>query len=338
MPVQSDVKCVIRPEHGQSEGIQLSTRTCAESFNNRFAFSSTVKSRSRVKRFLYLLLPFKAEIGRMLAKGRIDQPVFLVGCARSGTTALGRALGMHPDILYSGREAPLINFLANVAHHYEFSDVRDYVQESTRLDRDDVLSRLRTLCYETVWGENFGLELGLSCLRRTGMPPSGSRWLVKAFPDRNEHRGLTSLFPKARYIYLHRNGIDVVNSMMSFGWFSKQRFEFLCQQWSSHMNRYRYLLEDSTAVVVRFDDFLSSPGRELARIFKHLDIRGDDSPEKFAVSNVVHPLGAQDRKGDPRRMLQKRQRPFSSWCEKQRAVFKDTCGNEMERNGYEVPF
>jgi len=291
-----------------------------------------------VKRLAFSLLPFKSAIGYTLASGRTDHPVFLVGCARSGTTALGRALGTHPEILYCAREAPLVNYLARSAYHYRFSDVCDYVQESTRLQESDLSSKLKTLCYESVWGRHFGLKDNLSYLRRNRKLPSGSMWLVKAFPDENEGRGLTWLYPNAKYVYIHRNGIDVVNSMMSFGWYSKQSFAKLCEHWSIHMARYAYLTRKERAVAVRYDDFLQVPSQVFERVFDHLGISHDESPLAFSRTNLVHPLGEPDKQTDPRKVLTKREPSFERWHEKSRRTFKDICGDEMRKNGYALPF
>jgi len=290
-----------------------------------------------MKNFTFSLLPNKKKIGYLIAKSYLYQPVFLVGCGRSGTTALGRALGQHPAIRAANSEGALINHIGGVAGHYCCHEVSDYMVNSTALTDDSLREQLIKLIYEVVWGANYGLRGVLSNYLRNLGKSTPSRWLVKAFPDEREYSGLTFLFSKAQFIYIYRNGIDVVNSMTKFGWFSKQPFEDLCKFWATHMERYSYL-EDRKALVVRFEDFAEQPENVLSRTLDYLGLWQESSVVAYAKSNVIHPLDQPDMEASPKEMLNSRPEAYQGWTHEQKKSFKEICGDMMKKHGYEVPF
>ena len=58
-------------------------------------------------RDIYSFLPLKGFVGSFISRRFIDNPVFVVCCGRSGTTALCLSMDQHPEILIGKPEAPL---------------------------------------------------------------------------------------------------------------------------------------------------------------------------------------------------------------------------------------
>ena len=104
------------------------------------------------------------------------------------------------------------------------------------------------------------------------------------------------------------------------------------------MARYAYLTRMERAVTVRYDDFLHVPSQVFERVFDHLEISDDESPLAFSRTNLVHPLGKPDKQTGPKKVLTKREPSFERWHEKSRRTFRDICGDEMRKNGCELPF
>lgn len=291
-----------------------------------------------MKDLVFSLLPFKEKIGYWIAKPHIYQPIFLVGCGRSGTTALGRAIGHHPNIRGAFLEGALINHIGGVASHYCCHEVSEYVSNTTNMTEDSFVESLVKLVYEVVWGANYGLRSALSdYLGKFGKSVPG-KWLAKAFPDEREHAGLRFLFPKAKYIYLYRNGLGVVNSMTKFGWFAEQSFEVLCNFWVDHMKKYSYLEASGDALVVKFEDFIDDPESVLNRVFYFISIEKSNAAIKYAQTRVVHPLDQEDIDASPKEMLNKRPPAYINWTKEQKSLFKDICESTMIKYGYDIPF
>lgn len=150
-----------------------------------------------------------------------------------------QALDRHPRIVSGHYEAPLYKYIGEIAFVYNEGAVADYFQGSTRIPAEDLRGRLRRLCFESLWGRDFGLKTHLMRMRREGKGFLDTRyWLAKAFPLEDQARGLLWLFPRARFIYIYRNGIDVVASMSRFGWFKTQDFRTRCSFWTDRVGYY----------------------------------------------------------------------------------------------------
>ena len=284
------------------------------------------------------MLPFKEKIGKAIVSKYIDKPIFVVGCGRSGTTALGNAIGMHPNIRSTAIEAPLINHFAGVFQHYCCCDVADYVQNATQIRGDELRERIKKDMYEVVWGEYYGLRSAIREYLQSFGNQIYDRWLVKAFPNEREWDGLRGLFPEAKFVYIYRNGIDVVNSMTKFGWFSKQSFKKLCEFWVRHMNRYSYLEDGGRAVVIRYEHFLNDPEAVLKKIYGYMDYEMENGSLEYAQTRIVHPLDKPDINGSPKDIITKRQPAYLSWSNEQKNVFKKVAGEMMERYQYDMPY
>ena len=131
-------------------------------------------------------------------------------------------------------------------------------------------------------------------------------WGVKAFPDRDAAEGLCWLYPGSRFIYIFRNGMDVVFSMSHFHAFRGMSFEQRCRFWAERVFRYEYLRGHERALAMRFEQFLDDPAAALSAIFAHLGLPDEPGPALFAGGHVLHPLGGQSLTTDPKTVLRVR--------------------------------
>lgn len=270
----------------------------------------------------------------------LDRPVFVVACGRSGSTALCAALDQHPALLVGAAEAVFIRPIGAMAHDYAGSE--GYMRSSVQLDAEELARELRRLAMTTALGSDYGFAYDP---RRTGekrsvftAPRALERWGAKAFPDEDAADGLLWLYPEARFVYLFRNGLDVVHSMSKFGSFKRREFEGRCEFWAERAFRYEYLRGHDLAVTVRFEDFVADNAAELGRVFRHLGLADDPGPAAFASSTLVHPLDQKTTEADPKEVLAQRRKGYEAWDDEQCEIFKRVCGDAMDLLGYEIPF
>jgi hypothetical protein len=249
------------------------------------------------------------------------------------------ALGEHPHVLGGAYEAPLYERFGNAAFHYACGQSAAYVQENTCLSAEDLRDTLKALCFDCMWGAHRGLKAQLARLKKGDRSFLSARcWAAKAFPPQEAARGLLWLFPKARFVYVYRNGIDVVTSMRKFGWWQTQAFRTLCDFWASRVVQYRYLTVWDNALTVRQEDLLNRPEQEFARIQGFLGVALHPGPAHYAQTTLVHPLGRPSQKTDPRTALSARRPGYETWTPEERSTFKHVCSSAMRELEYEIPF
>jgi len=96
-------------------------------------------------------------------------------------------------------------------------------------------------------------------------------------------------FPDAKYIYIHRNGIDVAQSLLkreisrigeihspiySLRCLDLQRAFDLWEEYGAFFHTYRDLIPDDRLMMIAFEELVSSPAEQVTRIceFLHVDI------------------------------------------------------------------
>lgn len=287
---------------------------------------------------LYKIIPFKKTLGRRLSEYFIDSSCFVVGCGRSGTTALCKALAAHPQILMGKPEAPLHHHIGDIAFEYEYGRIKKYYNYSIKISSDQFWENLRELCFRSVWGDDFGLKFSLKKLIRGRSKRSVRYWGSKSFPNSTESMGLNWLFPNSKFIYIFRNGIEVVNSMMKFDAFKDLTFEEKCEFWALRIFRYQYLIKDPRAVTIRFEDLVDKPNKVLERVFLHLGLPLYQASISYLTENMVHPLDEKDQIANPQKIFKMRPPAYSGWTENQKSVFKQICTEAMNKAGYSIPF
>ena len=240
-------------------------------------------------------------------------------------------------------EAPLIHKFGEAAHDYACGQNPQYAQKTRRPRERTSAPRAPAAL----------LHLGARprprprrtrprhARRRTSALTGGRRlrsWGAKAFPAEKAAEGLLWLFPQAKFVYLFRNGLDVVQSMTKFGSFSELEFERRCRFWSDRVFRYDYLRRHERAETVRFEQFVEDDAATFRRLLNHLALPPDAAPARFTSTTLVHPLDQPTAQADPKAELAKRGRAYEAWTDEQRATFKRVCSDAMAHLGYDVPF
>jgi hypothetical protein len=278
--------------------------------------------------------------GRLLCAPFYPRPILVVGTGRSGTSVLHQALGQHPLIYALPGEAPFLTSIGGAAYLFEAGDNSTYYRESLKITKDYLYDQLRRLGYEVAAGRRFGLKGMVKGLLGRGPSPRGRRyWCAKTFPSERVTLGLLALYPELRFVYIVRNGCDVVQSRTRFKGFTHQDFRQHCINWAEGVEKYRHLTELPQCALVTQEDLLADPRVFFTLLFNRLGLPDDPGPAEFAATTLVHPLDQSTRTHtDARRTLQSREPPYAQWTEEQKSMFREICERPMRSLGYEVPF
>lgn len=282
-------------------------------------------------------------LGRIASARFIKSPIFIVGGSRSGTIVLLKAMGKHCRILSTPSEDPFITDVGRVVHSLELGTEveRQYYLDTLRISHDYIYDMLRRLALESALGPHYGFKQLIKLVVSKKANILGKHyWCTKTFPGEDTAQGLKRLYPDARFIWILRNGVNVVHSRRLFPAFRDLPFDEHCRHWASSILRFKYLLEFPETVVVHQEELVDDPDQVFRRIFEAFDIDYDPEPTRYALTHHVHPLGDESTtKGvDIKKTLSERPPPYQEWTQEQRQVFRDICGEAMQLAGYELEF
>ena len=135
----------------------------------------------------------------------VDTPVFLVGSERSGTTLLRLMLDHHPKIAFNLESQYIVDRISDDGTYPGIERYREWL----RNDR-------------TFQGSRFAIDEGLDFVGLVNDFLNQKRLRdnkeVVGATVHYEFRKLHRIWPRAKYIYLYRDGRDVANSVMRMGW------------------------------------------------------------------------------------------------------------------------
>lgn len=182
-----------------------------------------------------------------------EEPFFLVGSERSGTTLLRLMLAHHGQI----ECAPEFEFLVEeMPEDAGWPELDGYYRwlETNRIFRPHALAVDRALDYPALM-KSFVAQY----CRRSAKPIHGAT-CHKHF-DR-----LLRIWPKARFVHLLRDGRDVARSCIGMGWAGNvwhgaERWIAAEELWVSLASR----VPAARRLELRYEDLIRDPEKELAR-------------------------------------------------------------------------
>jgi hypothetical protein len=184
------------------------------------------------------------------------RPVFVVGCPRSGTTWLQHMLAAHPATGGPRHETAM------------FSSVRGLVDNRALhawIGRDELFGALRRFCE------------GLLARCMADQAPDATR-LIEKTPHHALHLDLvTAMFPDASIVGIHRDGRDVVRSLLEIE-FGTQSAAVAAEGWLQSTRAVREFASQSTRTRdERYEELLAEPVGRVSDLMRWLDLRVDDS-------------------------------------------------------------
>jgi hypothetical protein len=237
-------------------------------------------------------------------------------------------------------EAPFITNMGGAAYLFEFAENKDYYLSSIKVSKEYLYDSLRRLSFEVAAGKNYGLKLIVKGLLDRDISYLKKRyWCAKTFPDYKVAKGLMRLYPKVKFIYIVRNGCDVVQSMTKFSGFRQQEFEDQCRAWAQAVNKYRYLYDFESAIEVRHEQMVTRPEELFQNIFSFMGLKNQENSANYVKNNIVHPLDKPTQSSvSVENFFSKRKPSYESWSPEQCEIFKRICDESMGEAGYAIPF
>jgi hypothetical protein len=249
----------------------------------------------------------------------VDEPIFIIGAARSGTSALYSALVESKVAIGDGEGhffPLLLPLQSTVAEYYRRST--DASADKTTLAKISAATTFATLCD------------GLRTFMRGRF--DGHRWvdktptveMIEASPI------LLKIWPAARFIFMKRRGIE--NILSRERKFRGAEFAELCQDWSTVMHRWAALRSELGASYLEIDQALMQTDArgvsEHLAAFLGLDEAQERQICSFLTSESVEmtapfnlePISLQE----------------TPWTVAQRESFVEHCGAAMEAFGYTI--
>jgi hypothetical protein len=230
---------------------------------------------------------------------RREDPLFITGDSRSGTTFLANILIHHEEIGLAPESRFALRLLdkagdADLTTTESLAGTLDLIYEEPKfwdwkIDRDDLFRTLQSR-----------LPLSLADLIRTITVdycerefPGCSVWGLKKGDYIHYASRLVEHFPRAKFIHLLRDGRAVFNSKKraihsSLGRPLEESPVGAAERWNRFLDAFERLLEGhpESVIEVPYEKLVTCPGETLETIFRFLDVKDDPS----LTSDAFRPL------------------------------------------------
>ncbi len=240
-----------------------------------------------------------------------ENPIFVIASPRSGGSAFHSALIRHPE-LWGSEEG---GFLQPI-----LGGVRTAWVQGNRYGKYQWLNA-QNVCEAEFWKYS---GMGINALYTSR---AGGRTWVETTPDYSRHIfSVAALFPGARFVYLHRDGRQVVDSIRRhWGWShlkSCRLWQECTQQVIEFKNRY-----PSRMATVRFERLFANPQKAFSDVFRFLKLPADTTPAQALLQQSAKTK--RSAAGEPA------QQPKNTrWNWLQRQWFEHACGALQGKLGY----
>lgn len=252
---------------------------------NYYKFRGELKVRLRGIIDYWKIIPF------ILKRNKFNfNPVFIIGCGRSGTSILGNTLALHKSICYLHERRDLWRkaypeldiWSGKYQHPLLYADEKDQDIYKTK--------KLRSIFFKE--------QVAGNC-----------KVLLEKLPINSFRlKFLQACFPEAKYIYLHRNGLEVAESIskkIPVSWFGyknlkwnllvnhakKNGFIFSDDELASNLHKgifeWRLSMEQSEAffktlsnekyICISYKDLIENSFETLSTIFRFLQLETTES-------------------------------------------------------------
>lgn len=243
----------------------------------------------------------------------VEQPVFLVGSERSGSTLLRLMLDHHPDIAFNLESEFLVTRISDDGVFPEMEDYRTWLEQD-RVFRHSRFSIDGSLDYA-------GLVNDFLMQKKK----RDDKQVVGATVH-YQFGKLRLIWPDAKYIYLYRDGRDVARSVVQMGWAGNP---YVAADWWLEAERewevLRGRIPGDKWVEVRYEELIGNPQTELMKICGFIGTAYSDRMFDYTKnSSYAMP--------DPKLNYQWRKK----MSRKDLRLIEAKIGSQLTRRGYEL--
>lgn len=253
--------------------------------------------KQQIKDYLFKLSLARPINGYPLHRNEAITPFFIIGSGRCGTTLLRRVLTAHPDICIPPETYvlhkciqlfrrlntlpwdDLVNLvLSTIEYHPKFTDfnlsLRPLYQQLINIpEKDRTLALIIDQFYQFYASEN-----QYQCIRWGDKTPLYTLHLDS----------ILQVFPRAQFIHLIRNGVDVVHSYLK----TKLRLELedTSRRWLESVNIARSFGDQHPSIYleIRYETFVEDPKKIVKQVCEFLGIEYSDRMiDSQAVANKM---------------------------------------------------
>jgi len=270
-------------------------------------------------------------------------PIFVLGCPRSGTHALAHSLARHSQLWTQGESAVLYALFANDRFTSAFQ-----VQQNFLLP---------------TWVREYGvakpeflraLGLGINALFTSKNP--GKRWIDKTPDYTLIAPTLADMFPGALFLHLVRDGRRVVHSMAHFlDRFSAEQqaifratmpakhwatdFREACKTWHQFVEAGSRFCAQNPArcLTVTNEQLVAEPQRTFSEICRFVGVPFEEGPVNLFSQVRIYSSFRSDEAQKTRFVEQMPYRdtePWKEWTAEQRRIFVDEAGDVLINWGF----
>ena len=271
-----------------------------------------------------------------------EQPFFIVGAQRSGTTMLRLMLNAHPRLVVPF-ESSFITLYDRRLHEYGELTVRANVKRLLAdigrdmhvsrggliVDRDAILAKdIRTYA-----------DLVRAIFEVYAQSRGKPRWGDKTPDYGSDMDVLWRLFPGCKIIHIVRDGRDVAvsNRGISWGVRSLPRVAQLWR-WETMVTRKLGRMIGTHYMELRFEDLVTNPARELQRICAHLGEEFDEAMLRYHES-AAKEMPAESMQWHRSSVSAPKIDKIGLWRRElstaDRIIFEDHAGDALDEFGYE---
>ena len=268
-----------------------------------------------------------------LGGGVIERPVFLIGCARSGTSILGEAIAAHPRIVYLFEASAIWNELVPRRPDH-------------RLLRADTSAETAKAVREA--------------LERAARVPQGNLLVEKNPKHVLRIPFLDAVYPDARFLHIIRDGRDTVASLMfrnrgdRWGHLEIPGWQDLLARYP-HANHIRcaHQWRDSVSIAradardlapgryqeIRYEALVREPARVMTEVLQFLELLTHESVDAFLPRIQDATAGSYHAKKQVRHYVENHARRVGRHAEnlsaEQLRDVESVCGKLLRKLGYE---
>jgi len=256
------------------------------------------------------------------------QQVFVIGCPRSGTSALSWALAENPS-LWTSAESDFMHMLFK-------KDCLFNVYKNS-VERPDV----GWLQQNDVTYKEFASFIGSGINNMFKSRSNGLIWIDQTPGYTLIAPVLKDLFPNAKFIHIVRDGKDVVSSMLNSGFenlgFSMKwtsDFENACQTWKTYVLKGRSFVASNpdVAIQIRNEDMVQYTNATFSTLQRFLDISENDGPAKFISNSRVN--SSYDNGFKKKKINPSASESENIWSSENKKIFYEICGDLIEELNY----